>query len=767
MTRRERQRRRERYRGSPVKKTFMLGAIVVVCAVALSALGVVGWVVGIADSAPDISQLKPVDQGQVSQVFTADGASLGFIHSNNLRTYAPDNTIPQALKQATVAIEDRRFYKHGGVDYQGILRAGVKDIFSGGRSTQGASTLTMQLVDNIYLPNKAKVHRDIKYKIVQAKLAEQLEHKLKKWQILNKYLNDVDYGTLGGQSAIGVAAASELFFNKPVSKLDLAQAALLAGLPQAPSQYNPFVVPKTATARRHDVLQSMVKSGYITQARADVADSSPLELQRNDHYNGLSSQPYVFDFVQQELRQKYCPSQPPTAACPRVDQGGLKVYTTIDTVKQDQARQAIANNEGQPGDPSAAVVTVDPSNGHILAMQTSSTYGRTNGQTTFDYATQSHRQTGSAFKTFVLMTLIHDFDGDPNQTYYNSHELQPGWLPGYPTYHVQTSELSYQGNISVAKATVVSDNTVFAQLDADVTPDKVRDTAYHMGITSHLAGLPSEGLGAVGVSPLEMADAYATLANGGNHIPPTAITKVIFPTGQVDTTLGAPPKTQVFPDGEAYAATQVLKGVIANGTGTAAQFGCPAAGKTGTTSNYTDAWFVGYTPRLSTAVWVGFPDSTISMNDVNGLGPGFGGTLAAPIWHDYMARATGGYCGDFPSPTDTFSGKAFFGKYASTGNAGTSPGGSGQSGSSSSGGGTFGSQSTTQTNPSTNPQPGSSQPSPPGSGGTGVGPPGTQPGSRNPTGPGTPQSSPPTPSPTPSPGNGAPPRLGGAPPPRH
>ncbi len=755
MTRRERQRRRERYRGSPVKKTFLLGATVAVCAVALGALGIVGWVVGVANSAPDISQLKPLDQGQVSQVFTANGSSLGFIHSNTLRTYAPDQTIPQALKQATVAIEDRRFYKHGGVDYQGILRAGVKDLFSGGRSTQGASTLTMQLVDNIYLPAKQRAHRDIKYKIVQAKLAEQLEHKLKKAQILNQYLNDVDYGTLGGQSAIGVAAASELFFNKPVSKLDLPQAALLAGLPQAPSQYNPFKVPLTAKTRRHDVLQAMVKSGYITQARADVADSSGLELQRNDHYNGLSSQPYVFDFVQQELRQKFCPGQPSTAACAKVDQGGLKVYTTIDPVKQAQARQAIVNNEGQPGDPSAAVVTVDPSNGHILAMQTSSTYGRTNGQTTFDYATQSHRQTGSAFKAFVLMTLIHDFQGDPNQTYYNSHELQPGWLPGYPTYHVQTSELSYQGNISVTKATVISDNTVFAQLDADVTPDKVRETAYHMGITSHLAGLPSEGLGAVGVSPLEMADAYATLANGGYHIAPTAITKVILPNGQVNTDFGAPPKTQVFTDGEAYAATQVLKGVIANGTGTAAQFGCPAAGKTGTTSNYTDAWFVGYTPKLSTSVWVGFPDSTTSMNDVNGLGPGFGGTLAAPIWHDYMAAARGGYCGDFPSPTNSFSGTAFAGKYASTGSANTSPGGSGQNGGS---GGTSGSPGTTSTNPSRNSQPGSSPQSPSGSGGTSVAPgSGTQPGNRTPPAPGAPPSFTPTP---PPPGNGAPPAPG-------
>ena len=249
------------------------------------------------------------------------------------------------------------------------------------------------------------------------------------------------------------------------------------------------------------------------------------------------------------------------------------------------------------------------------------------------------------------MTLIHDYDGDPNQTYYNSKELFPGWLPGYPTYHVQTSEHSYQGTISVTKATTVSDNTVFAQLGQDLGMDKVSATAHAMGITSPLTDFPSEALGAVAVSPLEMADAYATLANGGVHIPPTAITKVVFPDGS-ETNLGDPPRKRVFTDGEAYAAHQVLKTVIQSGTGTAADYGCPAAGKTGTTSNYTDAYFDGYTPQLATAVWVGYPNSTISMNDVNGLGPGFGGTLAAPIWHDYMSQASNGYCGDFPLPND-------------------------------------------------------------------------------------------------------------------
>jgi penicillin-binding protein 1A len=329
-------------------------------------------------------------------------------------------------------------------------------------------------------------------------------------------------------------------------------------------------------------------------------------------------------------------------------------------------------------------VTIDPSDGHIVAMASSGNYGTTN----FNYAAQSHRQTGSAFKVFVLMSLIHDYDGDPSQTYYVSRELQPGWLKGYPTYHVQTAEHSYQGNINVEKATVISDNTVFAQLDADVGPDKVRDTAYAMGITSHLDGIPAEGIGGlrIGVSPLEMADAYATLANGGYHIAPTAITKVVFPDGST-VNLGDPPRKQVFTDGEAYEATKVLKQVITSGTGTAADIGCPAAGKTGTTSNYTDAWFVGYTPKLSTSVWVGYPNATTSMNDVNGLGPGFGGTLAAPIWHDYMAKATNGYCGDFPTPTIPWHGTAFVGQFATTGSSNGGFSSSGGGGSQNGGGG--------------------------------------------------------------------------------
>jgi penicillin-binding protein 1A len=639
--------------------TVVLG----VCVIALGALLAVGWVVAVADSAPNLDQLKPRNPAPLSQVFAADGTSLGYIQSDTAFSAVAPNQLPNRLEQATVAIEDRRFWHHGALDYQGILRAGIKDLFGGGDSLQGASTLTMQLIDNIYMPARYARHHNIRYKIVQAKLAEQLENRHPKSWILTSYLNDVPYGTVGGETAFGVGAASQMFFNKPVWQLDLAQEALLAGLPQAPSEYNPFIHPALARQRRHDVLQAMVQSHYITQSQANAADQEGLQVQPNTTYSARQ-QPYVFDYVEQQLIQRF--------GLKTVENGGLKVYTTLDLHKQQLAREAIVSHEGGPGQPAAALVSIDPSTGHIVAMASSGSYD----QTKFNYAAQAHRQPGSSFKVFVLMTLIHDYGGDPNQTYYNSHYLAAGWLPGYPGYAVHTAEDSYQGNINITKATVLSDNTVFAQLDVDLGPDKVRDTAYAMGITTHLDALPAEAIGGlrIGVTPLEMADAYSTLANGGDHIPATIVSKVVFPDGS-SVTLGNPPRTHVFSDGETTAATDVLKQVVTSGTGTAADYGCPAAGKTGTTNDLSNAWFVGYTPQLSTAVWVGYPGGNIPMAD------GFGGALAAPIWHDYTQAASGSYCGDFPTPAVSWHGTSFVGPHGSSRNSNSgSDNGNGYSG---------------------------------------------------------------------------------------
>jgi len=644
-----------------------MSSVLAICGIAIGAMAVVGWVVAVADSAPNIKQLSPRDPNPLSQVFAADGTSLGYIHSDTVFIHVGPNQMPRTMKEATVAIEDKRFWHHGALDYQGILRAGVRDLFGQGNSLQGASTLTMQLVDNMYMPADIAAHHNLKYKIIQAKLAEQLESQHSKGWILNTYLNDVPYGTVGGQTAVGAGAAAEMFFNKPLSKLDLAQQALLAGLPQAPSEYNPFIAPHLALARRHEVLDAMVSSHYITADQAYAADREPLGAQVNTSYD-QRREPYVFDYVEQQLIQRF--------GLKTVENGGLKVYTTIDLQKQAEARAALISHEGGPvldAQPAAALASIDPNTGHILAIATTTNYGTGPNQTTFDFATSAHRQPGSSFKVFVLMTLIHDFDGDPNQTYYNSHFLAPGWLPGYPTYSVHTAEETYQGDINVTKATIVSDNTVFAQLDVDLGPDKVRQTAYDMGITTHLDALPAEAIGGlrIGVTPLEMADAYATLANGGYHIAPTILDKVVFPDGSV-ANLGDPPRHRVFSYAETQAAIAVLKQVITSGTGTAAGYGCPAAGKTGTANALANAWFVGFTPKLSTAVWVGYPQGNIPMAN------GFGGSLAAPIWHDYMLQASNGYCGDWAPPATPWQGTAFFGNYAVTGHAPTGRGTSGQ-----------------------------------------------------------------------------------------
>ncbi len=630
---------------------MLLFVSVAISAAIIAALAGVGWVVAVADSAPNLKTLKTHAPNPPSAIYASDGTLLGYIHSSTINNPVAGNQIPQRLKDATVAIEDRRFFHHGALDYQGILRAGIRDVFGGHNSLQGASTLTMQLVDNDYLPSAIGSHHNLKYKIVQAKLAQQLESEHSKPWILDTYLNDVPYGTVGGVTAIGVGAAAEMFFNRPVQQLDLAQEALLAGLPQAPSDYNPFISPHLALQRRSEVLQAMANSHYITQAQADQAARSPLQVQTTNKYT-TRIEPYVFDYVQQQLIDKL--------GVRTVENGGLKVYTTINLKMQRQARNAILNN--QPGgpnldaQPAAALATVDPANGHILALAQSATYD----QTKFDYPVQAERQTGSAFKVFALMTLIHDYNGDPNQTYYTSQFLPAGWLSADPTWSVHTAEESYQGTINVTHATTVSDNTVFAQLAADLGWDKLDQTAHAMGVTSKLTGNPSEVIGGLAYccTMLEMADAYATLANGGTHYPATILDHVVFPDGSV-TNFANPPGDRVFSYGEAYAATQVLKTVITSGTGTAAGYGCPAAGKTGTANNLDNAWFVGYTPKLTTAVWVGYPQGNVPMSN------GFGGSLAAPIWHDFMEAASEGYCGDWGSPSDPFSGTAFSGPHAS------------------------------------------------------------------------------------------------------
>ena len=654
MTYRARKNHRRRSGGVAPKILLALGVLAAVIAIPIALVGV--WALDVAASAPSIDDLRPIDKGENSEILAADGSRLGFIRSDESRTPIDLEDIPQVMQDATIAIEDERFYEHDGVDWSAVFRAAVENV-EAGETVQGGSTITQQLVRNLYIPDP---ERDLERKIVEAQLAQELEEERSKEWILEQYLNTASYGTLDGRSAIGVEAAAQTYFSKRAKELSLDEAALLAGLPQAPSQYNPFLDPDAALVRRNDVLASMLDQGLISQEEYDQAVNDGLGLDRGNRYTRIR-EPFFFDFVEQELIDRY--------GVNTVRQGGLEVLTSIRPELQKAAEQAIIN-AGYSSDPTAAVASVDVDTGEIVALASSRGYETSN----FNVASQAQRQPGSAFKVFVLTAALRE-GIDPYSTTYTSRQLSLN-LPEYGPWEVNTAEENPCGcSMTIADATQASDNTVYAQLDLDVGPENVTETAKLMGIDSPLDSLPAEGIGGlrVGVTPLEMASAYSTLASGGIRRDATAVTRVKFPDGKVDEPAEGK-EERVFSDGVAFTATDILETVISGGTGTAANIGCPAAGKTGTTDDFTDAWFVGYTPELSTAVWVGRPDSRTSLGY-----NAFGGTLAAPIWQDYMSVAKGDFCGGFPEPQDPIDYQPFFGTYAGGGSSSTTDGTTGTS----------------------------------------------------------------------------------------
>jgi penicillin-binding protein 1A len=651
MSRQARQRRRRHNRAGPTR-ILLVGGGVFAAALIIGAIAAVGYVLHIAQSAPPLETLRPLVGGGSSQVFAADGTRLGFIQADQLRTPVSWSEIPTNLKNATIAIEDQRFYQNDGVDLTGIYRSADKHI-THGAALQGGSTITMQLVRNLYLGGD---QHTLRQKIIEAKLAIDYNEHHSKHSILTSYLNSVPYGTLGGQTAVGVQAAARIFFDKPASQLNLEQAALLAGLPQAPSQYNPFLDSSAARQRRNEVLTKMAELRYISGAQAAAAKAAPLEVKHGNYYS-QRSEPFFFEYVHEQLVHRYGKKT--------VEQGGLKVYTTINLNMQRQARKAIAQVLNQPEDPASAIVTINPANGEIDAMAESENYK----QSQYNLAADGHRQPGSTFKAIDLADAL-SRGIDPSSTYYLSHTLQPGWLTGYPTYEVKTFEgTSLNKSINLVNATLASDNTVYAQLAADLGEQTITQMAYKMGVTTHLSSYPAEALGGLtlGVTPLEMADVFATLADGGWRNRPIAITKVVFPSGRIDSSWGKPLRVKVLSNGITAAETSILHQNVLGGTATRSAINCPTAAKTGTTSELVDAWLDGYTPNYSTVVWMGYPNKRVSMTDVHGQ-PQQGGYLPAEIWHAYMAAVTEGKkCAEFPPATEPISYQSFFGKFASTG----------------------------------------------------------------------------------------------------
>jgi len=641
----QRSRRRQRRRGGIGGKLLLvLGGIF--GAIAIAGIAIASWVLDVAAEAPSLSSCKPVERTGNSVLYAADGSRLGRIASPIARAPVPISRIPRRLQLATVAIEDERFFEHGGIDLEGILRAALKDI-EAGEAVEGGSTITQQLVRNLCIANP---ERSIERKIIEAKLAIEYAKHHSPREILGSYLNIASYGTVEGSTAVGVGAASRFFFSRPVWKLDLRRAALLAGLPQAPSQYNPILNPQAALARRNAVLRKMAKLGFVRPERARAAARAGLGLDLSESYFA-HRQPYFFDYVEDRLISEY--------GVNTVRRGGLRVSTTIDPELQRVGLDAMRSTLPYSTDPSSALVSIDPRNGHIRAMVSSSRYASSQ----FNLAAQGHRQPGSTFKAFVLTTAIKQ-GIDPYSTYYTSKPLDLD-LAHWGHWEVHTADQGYQGTVNLKQATVSSDNTVFAQLDLDVGPAAVAQTARSMGITSPLDGIPAEGIGGlrIGVSPLEMADAYATLAASGVHHDPVAIERVVFPGGREERP-ERPRSRRVLSPAVAWEVTRLLRDNITEGTGTAAYTGCAGqAGKTGTTDEYTDAWFAGYQPNLATAVWVGYPESNdISMSSVHGIIV-FGGTFPAEIWHALYTGA-GVPCEDFAEPSQKISWAPYYGRFA-------------------------------------------------------------------------------------------------------
>jgi penicillin-binding protein 1A len=619
------QRGRKRKRADRTRRRRRAGIIfaVVITSLVIAAV-TVGVGTGVALSAScDLSTLKPVDIGQNSFVYASDGSLLGSIPAENNREPVSLSRMSVWLPRATVAIEDRRFWSHGGVDYVGIARAAWTDI-TAGKAVEGGSTITQQLVRGLYTGREKTFSRKIK----EACLAIKLARKWSKPKILDEYLNTTYYGN----HAYGVEAASQTYFSRHASQLTLLQSALLAGLPQAPSVYDPFNDPKLALARRNEVLQAMLTNDVITprQYRAAVRSKS-LGLKPGNIYTQIK-QPYFFSYVTDQLIDEY--------GAGTVREGGLKVYTTIDPRLQRLANKAIHDILPYKTDPAAAIVSVEPGTGAIRAM----TAVVRSSDNQFNLAAQSARQAGSTFKTFVLASAIEQ-GMDPDSTYYTSApftcDVGPWCDPAKP-WQVHTYENTYSGSESVTRATLQSDNTVYAQLTLDVGPRYVWQMAHRLGVQlTPDKPVASIGLGSLAVSPLDMAAAYATFPAMGIYAKPMAITKVVLPSGKVDTASGwgKPQAKRALSEGVAWEVTNVLQQNAEFGTGAGSGDGVhPNAGKTGTTENHADAWFDGYTRQLSTVVWMGYQQGEIPMTDVHGEEVA-GATFPVPIWHEYMASA--------------------------------------------------------------------------------------------------------------------------------
>jgi penicillin-binding protein 1A len=578
---------------------------------------------------PGLSELEGQRMAQTSKIIAADGTLITELHGEQNREMVSLDQISPKLQDAVIAIEDQRFYHHGGVDWEGIIRAFWTNVVQG-KVVQGGSTITQQYIKN----NLTGKERTYWRKVEEARLANQMEGKYSKDKILEMYLNDVYFG----QGCYGVKTACNTFFGKEPLELSLEEAALLAAVIRIPNYYSPYLNPQKALERRNVVLDKMEELGYITSTEAQEAKAKPVQVKEIPEEAPSPLAPYFVEYVKKDLyrtfasdinlRAKFGDLSPDDI----IFRGGLRIYTTLDLQLQRYAEYAVNSTLDEEGDPAAALCAVDPRSGEIKAM----VGGKDYSEQQYNIAAQGGRQPGSAFKVFVLTTAISN--GISPYKYYDSSPTTLEFPDG-TKWKVSNAEGSSYGEISLYTATVRSVNVVFARLIRDVGAQRVAQMAQAMGITSPIDPYPAIALGALtnGVNPLEMASACGTLANNGVHNDPICVTKVTDAAGNIIFE-NHPNGKRVVREDVAAVVNSILKDVVRHGTGRAADIDRPQAGKTGTTDNYADAWFVGYTPELSAAVWVGYPQGLVPMRSVHGITV-YGGTFPAQIWAKFMKRA--------------------------------------------------------------------------------------------------------------------------------
>ncbi len=622
---------------------FLLGLLFVA--------GVAGLIFALAqiDLPPERVQAQTsfVCAADVSDGCNADNAMATFVGEQD-RVNVKLADVPQVLVNAVLDAEDKDFFSHGGVDPVGVLRALWEDL-RGSQSTQGGSTITQQYVKNAYLTDERTITRKVK----EAVLSIKLEKELTKQQILERYLNIVYFG----RGAYGVGAAARTYFGHDLSQVTLPEAAYLAGLIRSPETADYTTAPKEAQFRRHSVLQAMFADGKITKAEFDAADAAPWTVVPRTTREGLGpvkgaeyGTEYFVEYVRQQLHDLGFSDAD-------IYGGGLKVYTTLDYEAQQQAWTAVTSTLDSPDDPSAALVALDP-DGNVKAMIGGNDFA--SNQVNYALGAEgggSGRQAGSAFKPFVLAAAVKQ--GISLQSLFNApSRIVIPHGDGGNDWHVDNAEPS-DGVLNLVDATRESSNTVFAQLMVKVGPANVIPLAHAMGIESSLPEVNALVLGSADVSPLEMASAYDTFAHRGTHVAPRVITRVERADGSVIDY--KPVQTQPLTPEQSDLVTYALRQVVIDGTGVGANYGVEAAGKTGTTNDNRDAWFVGFLPNgYTTAVWMGYDNPpgqpTRYMKSVHGIEV-FGGTFPATIWRKFMSAASTGRAGSFVNP-GAFPGKA-------------------------------------------------------------------------------------------------------------